>query len=193
MIDDAMDIAWFKIVEGVHDIKEILDILVAPLNAIGPVAAISVIALLTVAFTKGLSRVVVTKRYKKLEKEFDHWYHVRQQAADCKDMEKGKRLARNIDNAKLNRLYYDYFFEGLLLSLVTKYLPILSILAYVNEAYRPGILKQLFGREYLFQLGVNPDPIRVGSVFWFVSCVLTAYLLWALIKRLVNGNKTAHA
>ena len=38
--------------------------------------------------------------------------NLRQEAMACEDREKGKALARNIDQAQLNKAYYDYFFEG---------------------------------------------------------------------------------
>jgi len=67
----------------------------------------------------------------------------------CEDKIKGSRMARNIDQAKLNRCYYDYFLEGLLLSLATMYLPILMVMSYVNTYFRPEILMELTGKEYI--------------------------------------------
>jgi len=105
----------------------------------------------------------------------------------CGDPEKARLLAKNIDQAKLNRLYYDYFFEGLLNNLATKYLPILIFIAYVNEAYQPGNLLKLFGREYLFQIGSTGDnPILVGSIFWFVVSILAMYLISFAAKKIFH-------
>jgi len=87
--------------------------------------------------------------HKKLQKEFHHWYKMRQEALKCEDPAKAKLLAKNIDQAKLNKLYYDYFFEGLMNNLATLYLPIFILLAYVNEAYRSSNLSKLFGRDYI--------------------------------------------
>jgi uncharacterized membrane protein (DUF106 family) len=182
-MDNLMDIIWFKIVAGVQYIKEFVDILTSPLNQLGPVTTILIMALVTVVITKSLTRVFKTKRYKQLQKEFRYWYNLRQEALKCEDPEKAKLLAKNIDQAKLNKVYYDYFFEGFLNSLATKYLPILVVLAYVNQAYHPVNLLKLFGREYIFKFARSgSDPILVGSVFWFILSILLVHLTWYLIK-----------
>jgi len=182
-MDNLMDLIWFKIVAGVQYIKEFVDILVGPLNQLGPVTAILILALLTVVITKSLTRIFKTKRYRQLKKEFQHWYNIRQEALKCQDPDKAKLLAKNIDQAKLNKVYYDYFFEGFLNSLATKFLPILVVLAYVNQAYHPVNLLKLFGREYIFKFaGSGSDPILVGSVFWFILSILLVHLAWYLIK-----------
>ncbi|MBW1820610.1 MAG: hypothetical protein JRI92_02425, partial [Deltaproteobacteria bacterium] len=94
-------------------------------------------------------------------------------------------LAKNIDQAKLNKVYYDFFFEGFMLGLATKYLPILVFVAYINEAYRTENLIKVFGREYVFKFaGSGPKPVLVGGVFWFVVSILLVYLCWFLIKRI---------
>ena len=93
-----------------------------------------------------------TKRYEKLKKEFAHWFKLRQEALACEDGEKGKLLARNIDQGKLNKVYYDYFFEGLLKNLLTIYLPVIIMAAYVNEAYQPNRLMAKFGEAYVFRI-----------------------------------------
>jgi hypothetical protein len=180
-----MDIIWFKIVAGIQFLKALLDIIFGPLNALGPAVAIVAIALIGVAISKYLSKSFKTKRYKALRKDFLYWYNVRQEAMKCDNREKADRLARNIDQAKLNRLYYDYFFEGLLNNIVTKYLPILLLVAYVNEAYQPGNLLQLTGREYIFKLGtVGDHPLLVGSIFWFLISMVFIYLGAFGVKKL---------
>jgi hypothetical protein len=109
---------------------------------------------------------------------------LRQETQKCEDRDKSKLLAKNIDQAKLNKVYYDFFLEGFLLSLATKYLPIFSFLAYVNEAYKPDNMTKLFGRDYIFKFGsAGGEPIIVGSVFWFVICILLVYLGWFIIKK----------
>ena len=182
-MNETMDMLWFKIIAGVQYVKEILDIVLGPLNYLGPAAAILIIAVATAALTRLLSRRFKTRRYIALKKEFRHWYDMRQEALKGQDSEEAKRLAKNIDQAKLNRVYYDYFFEGLLNSLATKYLPVLTVLSYVNEAYRPENLLALFGREYIFKFG-SEDPILVGSVFWFILSLLGAHLTWFAAKKL---------
>ena len=191
MIDKLMDAIWFKILVAIQYLKDLLDVVFGPLNALGPVVAISAIALAAVVIAKLLTRIFKTKRYLALQQEFTHWFNIRQEAVKCGDPQKAKLLARNIDQAKLNRLYYDYFFEGLLISIATRYLPILMLLAYVNEAYQPGNLLKLFGREYLFQFGrTGYNPILVGSIFWFVVSILAMYLVLFAAKKIFQKVAT---
>jgi hypothetical protein len=152
---------------------------------LGPAVIILVIVLLTVASTKFLSKIYKTKRYVKLRKEFQYWYNLRHEALTCKDPEKGKALAKNIDQAQLNKVYYDYFFEGLLNSIPTKCLPILIMLAYVNEAYKPDKLLENFGRDYIIRFAdINGDIVKIGAVSWFVLSMLVVYLAWFVIGKL---------
>ena len=187
MIDKFMDVIWFKILLVIQYLKDLLDVVFGPLNVLGPVVAITAIALFAVMIAKVLTKLFKTRRYVELQKEFTHWFNIRQEAVKCGDPQKAKLLAKNIDQAKLNRVYYDYFFEGLLNSIATKYLPILIFLAYVNEAYQPGNLLKLFGREYIFQIGSTGDnPIFVGSIFWFVISILALYLLTFAAKKIFH-------
>ena len=188
-MDKLLDIIWLKILFGIQYLKDFLDVIFGPLNALGPVVAISAIALSAVMIAKVLTKFFKTKRYAQLQKEFTHWFNIRQEAVKCDDPEKARLLAKNIDQAKLNRLYYDYFFEGLLNNIATKYLPILIFIAYVNEAYQPGNLLELFGREYLFQIGGTGDnPIMVGSIFWFVVSILAMYLILFTVKKIFRKS-----
>jgi uncharacterized membrane protein (DUF106 family) len=183
-MDQFLDILWVKIVVGVQFGKQILDVIFGPLNALGPAVAIAAIALITVVITKILSKMFKTKRYKTLRKQFEYWLGVRQEAQKCEDPEKAKLLAKNIDQAKLNKLYYDYFFEGLLNNLATKYLPALILLSYVNETYRSSNLSKLFGRDYIFKFGgAQGQPLLIGAVFWFVLSLLLIYLAWYIVKK----------
>ena len=182
-MDAFMDLIWLKILTAAAFGKQMLDIAFSPLNALGAAPAIFIIALLTVAIAKLLSRTFVTRRYKELKEKFTHWYNIRQEALKCSDPEEGRRLARNIDQAELNRLYYDYFFEGFMLGLATRVLPIMIFLAYVNEAFRPDRLQAIFNHPYVFQLGTGGNsPLPVGSVFWFVVSIILCYVLWGLAK-----------
>ena len=80
-----------------------------------------------------------------------------------------------------------YFFEGFMLSLASKFLPILVLLAYVNEAYQPNNLLKLFGREYIFKFGGgNAEATPVGAVFWFVVSMVLIYLLIFTFKKLLK-------
>jgi hypothetical protein len=185
-MDDVFDIAWLKILVLIHTIVKGLDFLFSPLNPLGPAAAISVIVVLTVASTKFLSRIYKTKRYLKLQEEFQNLYNLRNEALTCKDPEKGKALAKNIDQARLNQVYYDYFFEGLLISIPTKYLPILTMLAYVNETFKPKNLLENFGRDYILKfVNSNGNVVKIGAVFWFVLSMLMVYLVWFVIGHFV--------
>jgi len=184
-----LDKIWFQIVIYIHHIKDRLDILFTPLNAFGPAFAILVIAMLTVLLIKLLSRIVVTKRYKELKKEFLYWYNLRQEALKWNDKEKAKPLAKNIDQAKLNRLYYDYFLESFLLGLIAKYLPIFCALAYVNESYKPERMQQLFGRNYVFTFDLSIWGLTgISAIFWFIISLFLIYLIWFVIQKSLSGR-----
>jgi hypothetical protein len=184
-MDDIFDIAWLKILVLIHAVVKGLDFLFAPLNPLGPAVAISIIVVLTVASTKFLSRIYITKRYLKLQKEFQNLYNLRKEALACKDPEKGKALAKNIDQARLNQVYYDYFFEGLLNSIPTQYLPILIMLAYVNETFKPKNLLENFGQDYILKfINFNGNVVKIGAVLWFVLSMLLVCLAWYVIGKL---------
>ena len=184
-MEDVLDIVWLKILVLIHALVKGLDFIFTPLNPLGPAVVILVIVLLTVASTKFLSRIYKTKRYLKLQKEFQYWYNLRNEALTCKDPEKGKALAKNIDQARLNKVYYDFFFEGLLNSIPTKYLPILIMLAYVNEAFNPDKLLKKFEREYIFKfVNFDGNVIKIGAVLWFVLSMLLVYLAWFVFEKL---------
>jgi hypothetical protein len=188
-MEEFLDILWLKILILVQYFARALDFIFAPLNPFGPAVKILFVVLITVAATKFLSKIYKTKRYIELQKEFRHWYNLRKEALTSKDPDQGKALAKNIDQAKLNRVYYDYFFEGLLSSMLTKYLPILIMAAYVNEAFKPDNLLKDFGKAYIFKF-INYDGkvIHVGAVFWFVLSMLIVYLAWFIIEKLYRNH-----
>ncbi len=184
-MEDVFDIIWLKILVLIHFFVKGLDFIFTPLNPLGPAVVILVIVLLTVASTKFLSKIYKTKRYLKLQKEFQYWYNLRNEALTIKDPEKGKALAKNIDQAQLNKVYYDYFFEGLLNSIPTKYLPILIMLAYVNEAFNPDKLLEYFGRDYILKFAnFNGNVIKISAVLWFVLSMILVYLAWFVCEKL---------
>ena len=184
-MEDFLDSLWFNTLLLVGHIKTFLDFIFAPLNSIGPTFAIFTIAFITVIITKILTNTFKTKRYKELRKEFEYWYNVRQEAMKCEDREKSKLLGKNIDQAKLNKAYYDYFLEGFLIRLMTRFLPIFSFLAYVNEAYKASNLLKLFGRDYVFKfVSYNGEEIVVGAVFWFIVSIFLVYLGWFIGRRI---------
>jgi len=189
-LGSLLDSLWLKTEVLIHHIRVFLDAVFGPLDILGPSGAIAVLALLTVFLTKVLSSIFNTKRYKMLKKQFQYWYNIRQEANNCKDPEKAKLLKRNIDQAELNRIYYDYFFEGLMKSLLTTYLPIFLMLAYINEAYKPTNLMRHFGREYVFKIPISSDgPLLIGAVFWFFISILLAYLAWFVLRSIVFKPK----
>jgi len=108
-----LDKLWMQIMHGVLGLKTLADFCLAPLNPLGPVIIIILIAFLTVAITKMLSGKIKTRRYRETQKKYLHWFNLRQEATQCEDPEKAKLLAKNIDQAELNKAYYDFFFEGL--------------------------------------------------------------------------------
>jgi len=185
-----MDAVWLKLMVLLHSAGKIIDFILSPLNPLGPAAIILIVVIVTVAATKLLSKVYKTKRYIKLEKEFKYWFNLRNEALASQDREQGKAIAKNIDQAELNKVYYNYFFEGLLNSLLTKYLPIFTMLAYVNEAFKQENLMKVFGREYIFKF-VNYDgkTLLIGSVFWFVISMLIVYCVWFCVEKLYHRTK----
>lgn len=190
-MDELFDILWMKIVALVGYGVDFLDLILAPLEILGPAAVIFILVLVTVCLTKVFSRVYTTKRYEKLKREFTHWFNLRQEAMACEDREKGKLLARNIDQGKLNRVYYDFFFEGLLKNILTIYLPVLIMAAYINEAYRPEKLLEKFDRRHVFIFpGTDGDPVIVGALFCYVIMLLATYLAWSLVRRGIRRRKT---
>ncbi|WP_136798354.1 hypothetical protein [Desulfosediminicola ganghwensis] len=186
-MEDFLDRLWEYIEAGIQFLGNSLDGVLQHLHFLGPVVLISFLALCTIAVTKVLNRVIVTKRYGELEKNFQHWFQLRQEALKCEDREKGKRLARNIDQAELNRAYYDYFFEGFLLGLARRVMPIFFMFAFINEFYRAERLLEFFGRGYVTQLpSTSGEPIFVGAVVWYIISIIAGYLLWYAIPKIIG-------
>jgi flagellin-specific chaperone FliS len=196
-MDEFLDIVWLKIVAVTQAVVNVMDVIISPLNVLGPGMVIFMLVLVTVVFTKLFKRFYTTKRYEALKKEFNHWAEIRKQAMGIDNREKGKTLAKNIDQAKLNKIYYDYFFEGFLKNVLTTILPVLLMAAYVNEAYNPDRLSDLFGRSYVFKMpGFGGEPTPAGALVWFVLSLIWIHTLWAVTKKMlkkknssrVNGN-----
>ena len=184
-MEGFLDSLWLNILVLVHYLKAFLDLIFAPLNSLGPAFAIFIIAFITVIITKILTKAFITRRYKELKKNFEYWYNIRQEAMKCEDREKAKSLAKNIDQAELNKAYYDYFFEGFLIRLMTRLLPILSFFAYVNESYKASNLLKLFGREYVFKFkSYNGEEVVIGAVFWFVISIFLVFLGWFIVAKI---------
>lgn len=183
-MDNFLDEVWVYLFTAIQYGASSLDRILSSLHLLGPAPVIFLLALAVVGMSKFLSRKCKTKRYKVLEKDFNYWLNLREETGQFADIDKGKRMARNIDQAKLNRVYYDYFFEGLMLSLVTTCLPIATMAAYVNEFYKAERLGILFGQPYIFEFAWSADgPIRIGGLFWYVLSLMGVYLAWGLLAR----------
>ncbi len=170
-----------------------MDTLVAPFHVLGPAATIFILVMITVGLTKFFKKHYTTKRYIALKAEFQRWSALRKEALTIEDRDKAKALAKNIDQGKLNKVYYDYFFEGLLNNILTTILPMLIMAAYVNDAYRAEKMMTLFGRDYIFDLGGSGDPTPIGALAWFVISLLLVHLLWAVAKWQWNRKRPKKA
>jgi hypothetical protein len=190
-MDALLDTLWEHLAAGFVFAGDSLFALTSRLHFLDPALLFLGFAFLTVCLTKILNRIIVTRRYRELEERFNYWVGIREEALRCTDREKGRRMARNIDTSELNRAYYDYFFEGLLLGIARRIIPIFFVFGFINEYYRPEKMLEFFGREHVIQLGGSVDgPILIGSVFWFFFSVLMLYILWAIAARVV-GRKGA--
>jgi len=184
-MDAFLDIVWLKLLMLMQYTAKGLDFILAPLSPLGPSVMILAIVVVTVAVTKFLSKIYKTKRYVELKKEFDYWLDLRKEALNVEDKDQGKAMAKNIDQAKLNSVYYNYFFEGLLGSLLTKYLPIFLMLAYVNEAFKSDNLAKNFGQAYIYKfINYDGEVIVIGAVFWYVAAILLVYIAWFFADHL---------
>ena len=184
-MDEFLDRLWAQIGLYLNASVMFVDRLLSPLEVFGPGFVIFVIAFAVALFTRVFSRFYITKRYLRLEQEFRHWQQVRQEAMKHPDAEKGKLLAKNVDQAKLNHVYYDYFFEGLMKSFITNVLPILVAASYVTAVYTPSALMQRFGTKWVYSFGSGSSLVNISSLFWYIICLLLSFVLIFLVKILV--------
>ena len=183
-MNDFLDRVWELIYAFLSSAVVFLDTLLSPLEFLGLGAVIFLLAFLVVIFTRILSKFYVTKRYIRLEKEYQHWQGIREEAMKHPDRTKGKRLARNVDKAELNKAYYDYFFEGLLKHFIVNVLPILLMVSYITKIYTPQTMLKRFGEKWVFSFSFgSSSPINVGSLLWFVICLILSFILFAVIKK----------
>ena len=176
-----MDGIWVYIEAGLEGMAQGMDVVIAPLETLGPAWVILILAFATVGLTRLLVRIYRTRRHDALKKEFLHWQSVREEAMKARDRDKGKAMARNIDQAKLNKVYYDYFFEGMMKNLVTTVLPVLATIAYLSRTYPKETLQAKFGDPWIFTLGTN-DPVRVGTLFWYIICIVIGFIVFGLVS-----------
>lgn len=182
-IETMMDALWMKIVQLIMLVESGLDLLLQPVNAIHPGLTIALLAVCTVMATSEFKKRFKTKRYLRLEKEFQHWYAVRQQALEASDdPSKGREMAKNIDQSTLNKVYYDYFFEGLMNNLLTTYIPVLCLAAYINQAFKPEALQQMIGQPAILSLPWQ-NGTEISGLAVFVFCLAIAWLAKTLLKK----------
>ena len=81
-MDEFLDILWLKIVAVTQAVVNVMDMIVSPLNVLGPGIVIFMLVLVTVVLTKLFKRFYTTKRYEDLKKEFNNWAEIRQQAME---------------------------------------------------------------------------------------------------------------
>jgi len=182
-MDDFLDRVWEPIEAFLNYSVVFIDTLFSPLEIFGPAVVIFFLAFLVVIITRTIARFYVTQRYIRLEKEYQHWQGIREEAMKHPDGTKGKRLARNVDKAELNKAYYDYFFEGLLKHFIVNVLPILLMVSYITKVYTPQTMLKRFGEKWVFSFSFgSSSPINVSSLLWFVICLILSYILFAVLK-----------
>jgi len=183
-MDDFMDNAWESIAYFLNNMLVFLDTLLSPLEIFGPGPVIFLLAFLIVCITRILAKFYVTQRYIELKKEFQHWYSIREEAMKHPDKEKAEALAKNIDQAQLNKAYYDFFFEGLLKHFITNLLPILIMASYVTKVYTPETLFKRFGTKWIYSIsfGVS-SQVNVSSFFWFIICLFLSFMFFIIIRN----------
>ncbi len=177
-MDNFLDRIWEQIEVFLNLVVVSLDALFSPLEFLGPGFVIFILAGLVVGITRLIARFYETKRFVTLKKDFEHWQSVREEAMKQPDRKKGKALAKNIDQAQLNRAYYDYFFEGLLKNFITNVLPMLLMATYVTTIYTPQTLLKRFGEKWVFSFSIGSSQVNVSSLLWFVVCVIVSFILF---------------
>jgi hypothetical protein len=188
-MDDFLDSAWELIAYFLNNMVVYLDTLLSPLEIFGPGPVIFLLAFLVVCITRIIAKFYVTKRYIELKKEFEHWYSIREEAMNHPDKEKGKALAKNIDQAQLNKAYYDFFFEGLLKHFITNLLPILMMVSYVTTVYTPETLFKRFGTKWVYSISFgSSSQIHISSFFWFIICLFLSFILFMLLKKCIRED-----
>ncbi|MFO7752187.1 MAG: hypothetical protein R6V41_03590 [Desulfobacteraceae bacterium] len=187
-----LDKAWRFIDNSASEAVLVIQKVLGPLEAISPGLVIFLLAVAAVVICAFLRKVYHTRRLTELKEKFEYWYRIKNEALKQPDKAKAKRMARNIDQAQLNRVYYDYFFEGLLKSVVTIWLPFLLILAYVGNVYSPEMMAEKFGQQYLFTIG---QDLKISGILWFFICVGIALASMLCIKyiRRIKSARGHHA
>ena len=187
-MDAVLDTMWEYLAAGFLFLADSFYAILQNFHFLGPVVLIFILALGTIGVIKVLTRLITTKRYTELEKKFNYWSSIRDEAMRSEDREKGKRMARNIDQAELNKAYYDYFFEGFMLGIARKIIPIFFMFAFINEYYRTENLTGLFGQPYIMSLpSSSGEPILIGAVFWYIISLFLGYILWFAVSKIARN------
>jgi len=191
-MEALLDTIWEYLAAGFIYLADVLYAGLQNLHFLGPVVLIFLLAIATIGAIKFLTKLITTKRYTELEKTFNYWSALRDEAMQCEDREKGKRMARNIDKAELNKAYYDYFFEGFMLGIARKIIPIFFMFAFINEYYRTEKLTALFSQAFVIQIpSTSGEPILVGAVFWYLISLFLGFLLWFAVAKTIRSFKPA--
>lgn len=191
-MNDFLDHAWAQIMVMCQTGQAGFDTLFAPLAPWGPHMVIFAQTLFVVMIIRLIRRVYVPRRYLELKRKFEHWHAVRAEAANHPDREKGRLLARNIDQAELNKAYYDYFFEGLLKNLITHVIPLLLMGSYVAESYAPQVLLDRFGQEWVFSFTLFSRHFTISALLWFIICTAACYPALQILSR-ITGKRHEQA
>ncbi|MFT5726614.1 MAG: uncharacterized membrane protein (DUF106 family) [Desulforhopalus sp.] len=191
-MEALLDTIWEYLAAGFIYLADVLYAGLQNLHFLGPVVLIFLLAIATIGAIKFLTKLITTKRYTELEKTFNYWSALRDEAMQFEDREKGKRMARNIDKAELNKAYYDYFFEGFMLGIARKIIPIFFMFAFINEYYRTEKLTALFSQAFVIQIpSTSGEPILVGAVFWYLISLFLGFLLWFAVAKTIRSFKPA--
>jgi len=186
-MDTFLDRVWGFVEIFLNNAVLLLSSILAPFEFLGPGVIIFILAFTVVIITRVIAKFYVTKRYIKLKKQFKHWHGIREEAMKQPDKKKGKALTKNIDQAQLNRAYYDYFFEGLLKNFITNVLPILLMVAYITRVYTPEALFRRFGEKFIFSFSFgSASKVAVSSLLWFIICLLFSFILFTLLKWIIK-------
>ncbi len=189
-----MDTLWIFILDSLMFFQKMLNELFSPINSLSPALSIAIIALIAFLIAHFSTRKYKTKRYKDLKQEFEYWFAIKKEALEMRESEpeKAKQVAKSIDQEKLNKVYYEFFIEGLLNNLLTLHMPILFLLLYVNYTYTPEFLQKTFGSSSLFQLVLfNEQTISIGASAWFFFVLITIFCIWQLGKSHFIRKKAA--
>jgi len=57
------------------------------------------------------------------------------------------------------------------------------MVSYITKIYTPQTMLKRFGEKWVFSFSFgSSSPIDVGSLLWFVICLILSYILFAVLK-----------